>query len=81
MARRLYSDIPKFKRVEASLREAVRSVAMVEGEIDAALSGRRTKEETALLNSIRDQVSSVRDNASKVLHRLYVEVDGLGRTA
>ena len=76
MARRVYSDIPKFKRVEAALRQAVRSFALVEGEIDTALGGPRTQEETALLKSIRDQVGRVRQDASKVLHRLYVEVDG-----
>lgn len=73
---KLYADIPKFKKVEAALREAVAGFRPALAEIERALAGRRSSEEEALLKSIRDQTIKAQDHAKQVLHRLYVEVDG-----
>jgi hypothetical protein len=75
MAKRVYSDIQKFKGVELALRGATNGFRDAIAKIDEALSNRRTENEIALLKSIRDQVAKLRQDASTVLHRLYSEVD------
>jgi hypothetical protein len=75
MAKRIYSEIPKFKKVEASLRVVANSFRPVLHEIDAALAGPRKPDEEALLRTIRDQTIKARDHTMQVLHQLYVEVD------
>ncbi len=75
MARRVYSAIPKFNRVEAALREATNGFRTTLGEIDAALAGPRSETEKALLRSIRDQTARVHQDARTVLGRLYDEVE------
>lgn len=79
MGKRVFSAIPKFKRVEQPLREATAKFRETIGRIDEALTGPRTETETALLRSIRDQVAKLREDASTVLHRLYSEVDASER--
>ncbi|MDQ7014131.1 MAG: hypothetical protein Q9O74_09580 [Planctomycetota bacterium] len=71
-----FSEISKFKRVEASLRESVNSLAGTLSEIDTALAGPRTEEERALLCAARDQIEVLRANGQTVLHRLWAEVEG-----
>jgi hypothetical protein len=48
MARRIYSAIEKFKRVEVALRSATNGFRAALAEIDRALAGPRTAEELAL---------------------------------
>ena len=76
MTKRVYAEIPKFKRVEATLREAVNGFRPALMEIDRALAGRRTAAEEALLKSVRHQTEQAQKQASQVLHRLYAEVEG-----
>lgn len=78
MAKRVFSQIEKFKRVEQSLRGAGVSLRETIERIDEALTGRRTEGETALLRSLRDQVARLRLDTFTVLHRLYSEVESSG---
>jgi len=76
MARRVYSAIEKFKRVEVALRSATNGFRTALAEIDRALGGPRTAEELALLRSIRDQTGRLQDDSRALLGRLYQEVAG-----
>jgi len=76
MARRIYSAIEKFKRVEVALRSATNGFRAALAEIDRALAGPRTAEELALLRSIRDQTARLQDESRIVIGRLYQEVQG-----
>jgi hypothetical protein len=76
MSKRVYSEIPKFKKVEATMRQAVNGFRPALLEIERALKRPRSPEERALLKSIRDQTLKAQDNLRQVIHRLYVEVDG-----
>lgn len=76
MKGRSYSAISKFKRVEASLREARNGISASLREINRALDGPRTDEERALLASARDQVMQVREGMRAVLWRFWGEVEG-----
>lgn len=52
----IYSAIPRFKRIEAALREALNAQRSVLREIDQAAAGRRTREDAELLNELRDRI-------------------------
>ena len=79
MAKRVFSEIQKFKAVELALRGATNGFRDAIEKIDSALNARRTESEIALLRSIRDQVGKLRQDAAAVLHRLYSEVDSSGQ--
>lgn len=64
MHKRIYSDIAKFKAIEASLRRATNELRSTMELIDSATVRKsRTDEEVALLRSTRDQVAKLRQDA------------------
>lgn len=73
---RVYSEIPKFKRVEASLREATNAYRRVIAEIDKALAGRRTAKETDALVDLRKRCSTFHKESLAVLGGFYDTVEG-----
>ena len=65
----LYSEIPKFKRIELLLRKTSSGYRDILDEIDRALEKKRTNKEIALLNSIRQEcVELYKQSKNAILH-------------
>jgi len=75
MMARVYSNIAKFKRVEASFREAANAWPKAIKEIDEAMSGRRTNAELATLTWLRDQCVRFRQESIDLMGQFYDRVD------
>lgn len=76
MAARLYADIPRFKKIEARLRSAVRDITLALQEIEIALNAPRSSDaDKAVLRRIGDQTRRVQHDSKQVLRQLYVEAD------
>ncbi len=71
----MYSGISKLKRIEMYLRRVVGGYNKVTEEIDRALSAKRTKQETALLRSIRQECLELQKQSAKVVQHLYHGLD------
>ena len=72
---RVYASIPKFKRIEASLRGTIIAYGKVINEVNTALMGPRADEEIILLNSISKECSELQQKSRDLLKQLYREVD------
>lgn len=73
---KIYAEIPKFKRIEASLRATTVSYRKVMDEIDKASSGQRTDEERKLLQKIRQECLELQQKTRDLITNLYIGVEG-----
>ena len=71
----MYSAISKFKRIEMYMRQVLGGYNKVIQEIDKTLSARRTKEEIALLRSVRQECTDLQEQWVKVIRHLYHALD------
>lgn len=67
MPRRIYSDLPKFKRIHERLMTTLRVYDDAIGEIDKALEGRRTAPEREVLQTLRRTCLSQKKQAADTI--------------
>lgn len=71
MVKRLYADIPRFKKVERAMRKAVAECAALLAEVETASAGKRSPQETAVLDAIRWEAKAAHDRIKASIHSLY----------
>ena len=64
---RIYADIPKFKRIEAALREVAGAQQRAIADLDKALSARRTEQEAGTLGQLRERCRTMRQESIDLL--------------
>jgi len=72
---KIYTTIPKFKRIELSLRETIIAHRKVIDEIDKALSSNRTDEERKLLHTIRQECLELQKKSRELHANFYVSIE------
>jgi len=72
---RIYSDIPKFKRIHRALIESVRIHDEIRREIDTSLkSSSRTKKEKELLRHLKRECERLRKESGDLTSSFYEAV-------
>lgn len=72
---RVDSNVPKFKRIEAKIREAANAQREAIAEIDDALAVKRSDNERQILAGIRRRIADCHANMRQVHHDFFVAVD------
>lgn len=75
MARRVYADIPRFKKAEAAVRAVGLAGRAAREEIDRALAGKCNATEQAALEQVLKDLDAIHGQAQTALHHLYDAFD------
>ncbi|MBY0401386.1 hypothetical protein K2X89_13895 [Myxococcota bacterium] len=73
---RAYSDIPKFKRLEAEIRKITRDIAEVTRKIDRAQEGKHTGHDMVALSRAKADWVAIHDLAKRALADFWDRVEG-----
>ena len=68
---RLYADIPKFKRLEFTLRKAMGEYNMAIGEVDRLLASKKPPKESEGLIQVRSECEELLERSRLVVRHVY----------